>query len=195
MPDALPRVGSALLVRDELNRVLLGKRNKDPQRGSWVIPGGKIHPFETIAQAATRELAEETGLIVEVQRQFAVYEIVNPPQEHRIVVYSWGKAVGGTPRASDDISELKFFTLSELQGLETTPLVRKVLQDVGFIAPERPQEAPRLEIVKLPFAESATFHKHTSTRRVQKPGSRPTRPKFTGSMPLFGSDIGVELVP
>lgn len=65
MPECLPRIGSALLVRDELNRILLGKRNKDPQRGSWIIPGGKIHAFESIAEAAARELHEETGLIVE----------------------------------------------------------------------------------------------------------------------------------
>jgi len=62
MNEGLPRVGSALIVRDEANRILLGKRNKDPQRGNWVLPGGKIHAFESIAQAAARELEEETGL-------------------------------------------------------------------------------------------------------------------------------------
>lgn len=45
MPENLPRVGSAFLVRDEANRILLGKRNKDPQRGNWVIPGGKMTIF------------------------------------------------------------------------------------------------------------------------------------------------------
>src|SRR5436189_369752 len=79
MPEGLPRVGSALLVRDEANRILLGKRNKDPQRGSWVIPGGKIRAFESIGEAAARELREETGLEVDVQGQFRVYEIINPP--------------------------------------------------------------------------------------------------------------------
>ena len=59
MPDCLPRVGSALLVRNEANQILLGKRNKDPQRGNWVIPGGKIHAFESIAEAAVRELREQ----------------------------------------------------------------------------------------------------------------------------------------
>src|SRR5438552_19110550 len=105
MPECLPRVGSALLVRNEANQILLGKRNKDPQKGSWVIPGGKIRAFESIAEAATRELREETGLDVEIQGQFRVYEIINPPDEHRIVIYSWGKVVGGSATASDDLSE------------------------------------------------------------------------------------------
>src|SRR5580700_11705198 len=107
MADNLPRIGSALLVRDELNRILLGKRNKDPQRGSWIIPGGKIHAFESIAEAATRELQEETGLTVVVGNQFKAYEIVNPPNEHRIVIYSWAKVIGGTSKASDDLSEVR----------------------------------------------------------------------------------------
>ena len=133
MPENLPRVGSALLVRDEANRILLGKRNKDPLRGSWVIPGGKIHAFESIADAAARELQEETGLIVEVGDHFNVYEIINPPNEHRIVIYSWGIVVGGEARASDDISELKFFELAELGNVPVTPLVKRVLADAGLV--------------------------------------------------------------
>jgi 8-oxo-dGTP diphosphatase len=121
------------LVKDERGRVLLGQRNKDPQRGSWVIPGGKIHAFERIAEAAVRELQEETGLTVEVGSQFRVYEIVNPPNEHRIVIYSWAKVTGGTPQASDDLSEVRFFGPDELEDISVTPLVRLVLQDAGLL--------------------------------------------------------------
>ena len=133
MNDTLPRIGSALLVQDQDNRVLLGKRNKDPQRGYWVIPGGKIRAFEGIAEAAARELREETGLTVSVGRQFKVYEIVNPPNEHRIVIYSWAKVVEGAPKASDDLSEVRFFQANELNDLEVSPLVRQVLEDAGLL--------------------------------------------------------------
>jgi 8-oxo-dGTP diphosphatase len=133
MSDALPRVGSALLVRDDENRILLGQRNKDPQRGFWVIPGGKIHAFERIAEAAAREINEETGLTVEVSDPFKVYEIVNPPNEHRIVIYSWAKATGGTPKASDDLLDVRFFSAEELAYLPLTPLVRTVLEDAGIL--------------------------------------------------------------
>jgi 8-oxo-dGTP diphosphatase len=133
MSDALPRVGSALLVRDETNRILLGQRNKDPQRGFWVIPGGKIHAFERIAEAAAREILEETGLTVEVGEPFKVYEIVNPPNEHRIVIYSWAKVIGGTPKASDDLLDVRFFSAEELSYLPLTPLVRRALEDAGIL--------------------------------------------------------------
>jgi len=133
MGEALPRVGSALLVRDGANRILLGQRNKDPQRGFWVIPGGKIHAFESIAEAAARELQEETGLKVEVEGQFKVYEIVNPPNEHRIIIYSWARTQGGSPKASDDLSQVRFFEAQELYRLELSPLVRRVLEDAGIL--------------------------------------------------------------
>lgn len=145
MSEGLPRVGSALIVRDEANRILLGKRDKDPQRGNWVLPGGKIHAFESIADAAARELAEETGLTVEVQHQFRVYEVINEPKEHRIVIYSWARVVGGDLRASDDISEVKFVSLRELGDLPLTPLVREVLKDAGYITEEVPGVADALE--------------------------------------------------
>lgn len=134
MDKALPRIGSAVLVRDGANRILLGKRNKDPQRGTWILPGGKIRPFESIGEAAARELREETGLEVEVSGQFRVYEIINPPDEHRIVIYSWARLLGGIAVASDDISEVEFFSANRVQELQTSPLVRRVLIDAGFLA-------------------------------------------------------------
>jgi 8-oxo-dGTP diphosphatase len=148
MSEGLPRVGSALIVRDEANRILLGKRNKDPQRGNWILPGGKIHAFESIADAAARELEEETGLTVEVQHQFRVYEVINAPQEHRIVIYSWARVVGGDLRASDDISEVKFVSLRELGDLPLTPLVREVLADAGYI---RENPAPKADLPEPPL--------------------------------------------
>src|SRR5260370_37017814 len=105
MNEGLPRVGSALIVRDEANRILLGKRNKDPQRGNWVLPGGKIHAFESIADAAARELSEETGLTVEVKNQFRVYEEINRTHAHLFVITSWAQAIRVTIPVSVRISE------------------------------------------------------------------------------------------
>lgn len=193
MPDGLPRVGSALLVRDEANRILLGKRNKDPQRGSWIIPGGKIRPFESIGEAAARELREETGLEVEVQNQFRVYEIVNPPNEHRIVIYSWGKVIGGTAKASDDLSELAFFSPNELSDLQTSPLVRRVLADAGLFvdnAVQLPPPGSQLNFVFLPILLHGTKKKVSGKlRRSQKPhrSRRQRTPRITNAPLLFGS--------
>lgn len=195
MHEGLPRVGSALIVRDEANRILLGKRNKDPQRGNWVLPGGKIHAFESIADAAARELEEETGLKVEVQHQFRVYEVVNAPQEHRIVIYSWARAVGGDLRASDDISEVKFVSLHELGDLPLTPLVRQVLTDAGFIGQKSPSGDTRsLDIPSLfPLLIVGAVQRTPSRCRLhtkrRKPGTGPT---YRQSSLVFDSRLADE---
>jgi 8-oxo-dGTP diphosphatase len=175
--DGLPRVGSALIVKDKDNRILLGKRNKDPQRGNWVLPGGKIHAFESIADAAARELAEETGLVVEVQHQFRVYEVINPPNEHRIVIYSWAKVVSGNLQASDDISEVKFVSISELGDLALTPLVREVLADAGYIddtllTHAEPADSAALDLFPLPVV-AAVKRRPAAVHRSQVPRRRP----------------------
>jgi 8-oxo-dGTP diphosphatase len=43
-------------------RVLFIRRARAPFQGSWALPGGFVEPSETVAQAAVRELAEETSL-------------------------------------------------------------------------------------------------------------------------------------
>jgi mutator protein MutT len=177
MSEALPRVGSAVIVRDEANRILLGKRNKDPQLGSWILPGGKIQAFESIAQAAARELQEETGLEVEVQNQFRVYEIIKPPDEHRIIIYSWARVCGGCLTPADDVSEVKFVTLQELGELPLTPLVRQVLQDAGYLGREPGSEhesVPPHTLVLFPIPIAGAI----SRRRLPGPRRPPRRSRY-----------------
>lgn len=45
--------------------LLLIQRRNEPCKGKWAFPGGFMNIDETTADAARRELKEETGLIVE----------------------------------------------------------------------------------------------------------------------------------
>jgi 8-oxo-dGTP diphosphatase len=60
----LPRVGcgAAILVD---GRILLVRRTGAPEAGRWGLPGGKVDPFETVAAATAREVAEELGVAIE----------------------------------------------------------------------------------------------------------------------------------
>ncbi len=51
-----------LTMADGLLQVLLVRRGIAPFEGMWAIPGGFKRPNETLDEAATRELAEETGV-------------------------------------------------------------------------------------------------------------------------------------
>ncbi len=128
-----PRVGSAVFVVDDDGRLLLGVRDKEPFRGSWVLPGGKVEPFETLEDAARREILEETGLDIKVSRTLDVIEIIDPPREHRIIVYALASPVGGALAASSDLSAARFFARDEIQGLDVTPAVGAVLRKHGWL--------------------------------------------------------------
>jgi ADP-ribose pyrophosphatase YjhB (NUDIX family) len=126
-PKALPRIGSAVIVIDG-DAVLLGVRNKEPHRGKWVLPGGKVRPFESIDDAARREIREETGLEIDVKGQLGVWEIIEPPSEHRVIVYSLAHRTGGRLKASSDLSDVRFWNIDDLDSVDLTPTVRSVLQ-------------------------------------------------------------------
>lgn len=66
-PKAFPPIAvtvdvALFTVRDDQLCVLLVERGQHPYRGAWALPGGFVRPDETIAEAAARELAEETSV-------------------------------------------------------------------------------------------------------------------------------------
>jgi 8-oxo-dGTP diphosphatase len=126
-----PRLGSAVVVLDG-DCVLLGIRGKEPNKGKWVLPGGKIKPFESIEHAAIREIREETGLAVEVHGQLGVWEIIDPPEEHRVIVYSLARPIGGKLKAASDLDEVRFCHRDELDELDISDVVCRVLDRVTW---------------------------------------------------------------
>lgn len=52
------------IVFDADGRLLLIRRGHEPSAGLWSLPGGRVEPGETDAEAVVRELHEETGLTV-----------------------------------------------------------------------------------------------------------------------------------
>jgi ADP-ribose pyrophosphatase YjhB (NUDIX family) len=131
-----PRVGSAVLVvQDE--RVLLGRRGKQPNFGRWVLPGGKVKPFESLEDAGAREVQEETGLVVTITERLGVFEIIEAPTEHRIIVFSTAIPVGGELAAGSDLLEVRFFDAAALARLDITPVVRSVLARAGWLDDSR----------------------------------------------------------
>lgn len=68
--DLIVNVGAAAIVVNDKNEILLQQR---ADNGLWGIPGGGIEPSEEPAQAAVREVYEETGLEVEAVKLVGVF--------------------------------------------------------------------------------------------------------------------------
>src|SRR5437868_12612581 len=70
-----PRIGCAGIVRRG-DQILLGRRDKEPAKGLWVLPGGGVAFGETLDQTLKREMFEETGIEIDVEGVFKVYELI-----------------------------------------------------------------------------------------------------------------------
>ena len=68
-----PVLGASVVIfRDKsATEVLLIERGREPAKGLWAPPGGKVEVGETVAEAARREVLEETGLQVHVPNNAA----------------------------------------------------------------------------------------------------------------------------
>ena len=116
----IPRVGSAILVENN-GKYLLGKRNKKNYLNFWVIPGGKVEWGENLHQAGIREIKEETNIDVEIVKFIGWKEIINIENDyHRYVFFFLGKLKNDEfeIKTTDDVSEVKFYTVDELKKLE-----------------------------------------------------------------------------
>ena len=85
----------------------------------WVLPGGGIDPGETPEQAIVREILEETGLTVKIDRLVGKYYPLNRLAK-RTLLYECS-VLKGTPAPSPETQDAKFFPLSALPPLPPPP--------------------------------------------------------------------------
>lgn len=114
--------------------VLLVRRGAPPLEGAWSLPGGRIEWGERAADAALRELKEETqcsaeliGLVDVVDAVFTRRSGADSPWGHYVLIDYAARWTEGEPKAADDAREARFFTPDELDGLELWSETRRVI--------------------------------------------------------------------
>jgi acetyl-CoA carboxylase carboxyl transferase subunit beta len=125
MTSNRPVVGVSALVSDG-RRVLMVKRGHEPLKGFWSIPGGHVEAGETLADAAAREVLEETGIAVGALCQVDIVEIIGGERHFVLVVFA-GKPTGGELAAGDDAAEARWMELHEIDALMVTDDTKKMI--------------------------------------------------------------------
>jgi 8-oxo-dGTP diphosphatase len=100
-------------------RILLVQRAHPPFAGSWGLPGGFVEEGERVADAAPRELAEETGLRVSELELLGVYDIPGrDPRGWTVSVVYVAKLPCERPVAgADDARDARWFPIDSLPEL------------------------------------------------------------------------------
>ena len=132
-PKLVPCVGAVVL--DEAGRLMLVRRGREPSRGLWSLPGGRVEPGESATEAVAREVLEETGLHVHVGEavgrvripagEGVVYDVA----DHRCTLVDPTER----PIAGDDADEVLFADAGTLAGLPCTPLLLETLRGWGVL--------------------------------------------------------------
>ena len=105
-----------LVCRD--GEILLVMRAFDPFKGSWALPGGFVEYGETVEEAVRREVAEETGLLVQPRGLAGVYSDPHrDPRGHTVTVAIYCDVTGGTLCGDREVQAVRYFPLNQLPAL------------------------------------------------------------------------------
>jgi ADP-ribose pyrophosphatase YjhB (NUDIX family) len=133
-------VGSSAVVTDYQRRILLHRRSDS---GNWALPGGTMDIGETLAQSAIREVKEETGFDVRIDRIIGIYS-----DPAHVFAYDDGEVrqefsicfactiVGGTLHVSSESTAVEFFTFDALPDLQMHKSIRTRIRD--YLEDDRP---------------------------------------------------------
>jgi len=111
---------AGIVVRED-DRVLVIKRDDN---GNWEAPGGILELDESFESGVQREVLEETGLAVTVERLTGVYKNLT----HGIVALVYRcRSVGSEPHATEEAREIRWMTKEEVQSAMTPAFGVRVL--------------------------------------------------------------------
>lgn len=101
-----------IIIEPDFGKILLIERANAPH--GWALPGGFVDYGESLEEAALREAREETGLEIELVRQFHAYsDPSRDPRQHTLTVVFLARSKG-VPRAGDDARNCQVFCLDNL---------------------------------------------------------------------------------
>ncbi|HSO27305.1 MAG TPA: NUDIX domain-containing protein, partial [Anaerolineales bacterium] len=131
--QAVLRLGCSATIFDPTGTKVLLTQRSDNQL--WCLPGGGVDPGESVAETCVREVWEETGLEVQIERLLGVYSdpdvIVEYRDGNRFQLVALNFAVritGGAPGLSVETSAVDYFTA---EAIENLPLLANQRQRIA----------------------------------------------------------------
>jgi mutator protein MutT len=124
----------AVALRD--GALLHVRRGHGPAAGTWSVPGGRVEAGETLHEAVVREVTEETGLAVAVERFLGWAERIDPePGGAHVVILDFAvtSLSGDDPVAGDDAAEVAWVPVGDLPEYRIVPGLLDFLEERGVL--------------------------------------------------------------
>jgi 8-oxo-dGTP diphosphatase len=123
------------------------QRGREPGRGLWSIPGGRLDVGETARQAAAREVREETGLKVEVGRLLGRVDRPGPGRTVYQIDDFACTVVGGRLTAGSDAADARWVLLELVPTLPLVAGLLEALREWAVLGPPRPRHSNLPDVV------------------------------------------------
>jgi len=127
MPDTTV---AAIIIKNNHKEaeVLLTKRNVEPFKGEWCLPGGHIDHNESAENAVIREIKEETGL--NINPRFFKYfdEIIPNSNIHSVVLVFEGSGSGIINKQEHEVIDIRWFSISDALNLQLAFTHKEILK-------------------------------------------------------------------
>lgn len=111
------RVGAIALLKNDKDEILMTLRNREPAKGCWAIPGGKVELYERLEDTIKREMKEELGVEVEVTKFLCnIQDINQEAEQHWIMPVYEAKVVEGIVenKEPDKHLDLQWFSIDQI---------------------------------------------------------------------------------
>jgi ADP-ribose pyrophosphatase YjhB (NUDIX family) len=115
-----PKVAVAVCLMQD-DQILLVRRGMEPMQGLWAMPAGFMEYDEDPQAAARREVLEETGLEVRIDRLLEVFHTPSDGGLANIVITYAASITGGRLQASDDADDVGWFSKANVPAVAFLP--------------------------------------------------------------------------
>jgi 8-oxo-dGTP diphosphatase len=123
-----PRVVVAAIIRNR-NKLLLAKEVLESGRERWIFPGGGVNFGETLEEAVKREIKEELGMEIEVEKLLGFKEAIFPKVNyHTIIFFFLAKPLEELSIKEKKILDARYFDFKEVENLDLTDSARWALK-------------------------------------------------------------------
>jgi ADP-ribose pyrophosphatase len=135
-PDR-PIAAVGVLIQDK-DKVLLIKRGTEPGEGLWSIPGGMIELGETAREAGKREVKEEIGLRVKLDRLIDVFDRIfldenGVVESHYVIMDFLGHPVGGVVKPTKEAKSYKWLKIDEADSFPTSEDIKRMIRNLNGV--------------------------------------------------------------